>query len=84
MIKVATNAQMARLLYALGDTLLEGTARSAGVPAPVLQTFVEGTAVGTADMVKKKKKGKKAVSRLQSSIWESLQASKGKNDQKER
>jgi len=53
---------MARLFYSLGDALLEIPARTSGIPAPLLQTFVEGTAVGTADMVKGKKKGKRAVS----------------------
>jgi len=59
---VASKDQMARLLYALGDTLLEPLAGVTRIPAPALQAFVEGTATGTADMVKGKKKGKRAVS----------------------
>jgi len=79
---MATNAQMARLLYALGDTLLEGTARSAGVPAPVLQGFVEGVAVGTADMVKKKKKGKRAVSAYNKAFGKAFKRQKAKMTKK--
>ncbi len=75
---MATNAQMARLLYALGDTLLEGTAQAAGVPAPLLQGFVEGTATGTADMVKKKKKGKKAVSAYNKAFGKAYKRQKAK------
>ena len=79
---MATNAQMARLLYALGDTLLEGTARQAGVPAPILQGFVEGTAVGTADMVKKKKKGRKAVSAYNRAFGKAFKRQKAKMTKK--
>jgi len=79
---MATNAQMARLLYALGDTLLEGTAKAAGVPSPVLQGFVEGTAVGTANMVKGKKKGKKAVSAYNKAFAKAFKRQKAKMTKK--
>ena len=79
---MATNAQMARLLYALGDTLLEGTAKQAGLPAPVLQGFVEGVATGTADMVTKKKKGKKAVSAYNKAFGKAFKRQKAKMTKK--
>lgn len=79
---MATNAQMARLLYALGDTLLEGPAKASGVPAPVLQGFVEGVATGTADMVTKKKKGRKAVSAYNRAFSKAFKRQKAKMTKK--
>jgi hypothetical protein len=79
---VATNAQMARLLYALGDTLLEGTAAVSRIPAPALQTFVEGVAVGTSDMVKKKKKGRRAVSAYNRAFAKAFKRQKAKMTKK--
>ena len=79
---MATNAQMARLLYALGDTLLEGTAKAAGVPAPVLQGFVEGVAVGTADTVKGKKKGKRSISAYNKAFGKAFKRQKAKMTKK--
>lgn len=79
---MATNAQMARLLYALGDTLLEGTSKAAGVPAPIVQGFVEGVAVGTSDMVKKKKKGRRAVSAYNKAFGRAYKRQKAKMTKK--
>ena len=79
---MATNEQMSRLLYALADTLLERPAAAAGVPAPVLQGFVEGTAVGTADMVKKKKKGRRAVSAYNKAFGKAYKRQKQKMTKK--
>ena len=73
---------MARLLYALGDTLLEGTAAATRIPAPLLQTFVEGTAVGTADMVQKKKKGRRAVSAYNRAFGKAFKRQKAKMTKK--
>lgn len=79
---MATNEQMSRLLYALADTLLERPAQAAGIPAPVLQGFVEGTAVGTADMVKKKKKGRRAVSAYNKAFGKAYKRQKQKMTKK--
>jgi len=79
---MASNAQMARLLYALGDTLLEGTAQISRIPAPALQAFVEGTAVGTADMVKGKKKGRRAVSAYNRAFGKAFKRQKAKMTKK--
>jgi len=79
---MATNEQMSRLLYALADTLIEGTQTIHRVPPPVLQTFVEGIAVGTADMVKGKKKGKRAVSAYNKAFGKAFKRQKAKMTKK--
>jgi len=79
---LASNAQMARLLYALGDTLLETIEGVSRIPAPALQAFVEGTAVGTADMVKGKKKGKRAVSAYNRAFGKAFKRQKAKMTKK--
>lgn len=73
---------MARLLYALGDTLLEANPLTGGLPQPLLQGFVEGTAVGTADMVKNKKKGRRAVSAYNKAFGKAYKRQKAKMTKK--
>ena len=43
---MATNAQMAALLRSIADGLLEPVATVTGLPAPVVQAFVEGSTTG--------------------------------------
>ena len=56
---MATNAQMAALLRSIADGLLEPVATVTGLPAPVVQAFVEGSTTGSVKAGKAKgKKGK--------------------------
>jgi hypothetical protein len=56
---MATNAQMAALLRSIADGLLEPVATVTGLPAPVVQAFVEGSTTGTVKAAKAKgRKGK--------------------------
>ena len=56
---MATNAQMAALLRSIADGLLEPVATVTGLPAPVVQAFVEGSTTGAVKAGKKKgRKGK--------------------------
>ena len=75
---MATNEQMAKLLYALGDTLLQVNPLTGGLPQPVLRPFFETVAVGTADMVKNKKKGKRAVSAYNKAFGKAFKREKAK------
>ena len=79
---MATNEQMAKLLYALGDTLLQVNPLTGGLPQPVLRPFVETVAVGTADMVKNKKKGKRAVSAYNKAFGKAFKREKAKMTKK--
>lgn len=79
---MATNEQMSRLLYALADTLIEASQPLHRVPPMVLQPFVEGVAVGTADMVKGKKKGRRAVSAYNKAFGEAFKRQKAKMTKK--
>jgi len=56
-----TDAQKSEILFALADALLMRSPHTAML-APALIPFTEAISVGTADMVRGKKKGKKAVS----------------------
>ena len=49
---MATNAQMAALLRSIADGLLEPVATVTGLPAPVVQAFVEGSTTGTVKAAK--------------------------------
>ena len=56
---MATNAQMAALLRSIADGLLEPVATVTGLPAPVVQAFVEGSTTGSIKAGKAKgRKGK--------------------------
>ena len=56
---MATNAQMAAMMRAIADALLEPVATVTGVPAPVVQAFVEGSTTGAVKAGKAKgRKGK--------------------------
>ena len=56
---MATNAQMAALLRSIADGLLEPVATVTGLPAPVVQAFVEGSTTGAVKAAKAKgRKGK--------------------------
>ena len=56
---MATNAQMAALLRSTADGLLEPVATVTGLPAPVVQAFVEGSTTGAVKAGKAKgRKGK--------------------------
>lgn len=55
---MASKEQLARLLVTIADTLLEPTARAAGLDPAVVQGFVQGTTVGAVEAAKAPK-GKK-------------------------
>lgn len=67
----------------MADTLIEGTVGIHRIPPPVLQTFVEGVAVGTADMVKGKKKGKRAVSAYNKAFGKAFKRQRNKMTKKD-
>jgi len=75
---MVSDKQMARLLYALADTMLEGVAVTTRIPPELIQTFVEGTAVGTAQMVKKKAKGRRAISAYNRAFGKAYKRQKAK------
>ena len=54
---MATNQQMAAMMRAIADALLEPVAAASGIPAPLVQTFVEGST--TAAVKAGKAKGRK-------------------------
>lgn len=72
-----TDAQMSRLLYALADAILIESPHT-GPLSPVVIPFVEGIATGTADMVKGKKKGKRAVSAYNRAFGKAFKRQKAK------
>jgi len=78
---MATNEQMSRLLYALADTLLIRSPHT-GPLSPAVIPLVEGIALGTADMVKNKKKGKKAVSAYNKAFGKAFKRQKDKMTKK--
>lgn len=56
---MATNQQMAAMMRAIADALLEPVATASGIPAPLVQTFVEGSTTGAVKAGKAKgRKGK--------------------------
>jgi len=56
---MASNAQMAAILRSIADGLLEPAAAVTGIPAPLVQSFVEGTTTGSVKAGKTKgRKGK--------------------------
>ena len=55
---MASKEQVAKLLVTIADTLLEPTARLAGLDPAVVQGFVQGTTVGAVEAAKAPK-GKK-------------------------
>lgn len=73
-----TDEQWSKVLFLLADTILAQEPHTGGLPQPLLQAFVEGTAVGTADMVKGKKKGKKAVSAYNKAFGKAYKRQKAK------
>jgi len=77
-----TNEQLAALLYALGDNLLMGVAARGGINSQLLQAGVETVAVGTADVVKNKKKGKRAVSAYNKAFGKAYKRQKAKMTKK--
>jgi hypothetical protein len=77
-----TDEQWSKVLFALADAILANQPHTGGLPQPVLQTFVEGVAVGTADMVKNKKKGKRAVSAYNRAFGRAYKRQKAKMTKK--
>jgi hypothetical protein len=77
-VKVPTDEQWSKVLFLLADTILASQPHTGGLPQPILQAFVEGTAVGTADMVKGKKKGKRAVSAYNKAFGKAFKRQKAK------
>jgi len=56
---MASNAQMAALMRAIADALLEAPAATTGIPAPIVQAFVEGTTTGAVAAGKTKGRRRK-------------------------
>ena len=56
---MATNQQMAALMRAIADTLLEPVAKATGIPAPLVQAFVEGSTTGAVAAGKAKGRKRK-------------------------
>jgi len=51
---MASNAQMAAILRSIADGLLEPVANATGLPAPLVQGFVEGSTTGAVKAGKAK------------------------------
>ena len=78
---MATNAQMAALLRSIADGLLEPVATVTGLPAPVVQAFVEGSTTGSVKAGKAKgRKGK--VSTYNKAFAKSFKRQKAKMTKK--
>lgn len=56
---MATNAQMAAMMRAIADALLEPTAAVTGLPAEAVQGFVEGATTGSVKAGKAKGRKRK-------------------------
>ena len=56
---MATNAQMAALMRSIADALLEVPAGATGIPAPAIQTFVEGATTGAVSAGRSKGRKRK-------------------------
>lgn len=56
---MASSAQMAAILRSIADGLLEPTATATGIPAPLVQAFVEGSTTGAVKAGKAKGRRKK-------------------------
>jgi len=56
---MASSAQMAAILRSIADGLLEPAAAATGIPAPLVQAFVEGTTTGSVKAGKAKTRRKK-------------------------
>lgn len=56
---MASSAQMAAILRSIADGLLEPTAAATGLPAPLVQAFVEGTTTGSVKAGKAKGRRRK-------------------------
>lgn len=81
MLFLATNAQMAALMRALADTLLEVPAGATGIPVEAIQTFVEGTTVGSVNAGKAKTRRRK-VSAYNRAFSKSFKRQKAKMTKK--
>jgi len=78
---MATNAQMAAMMRAIADALLEPVATVTGIPAPLVQTFVEGSTTGSVKAAKAKgRKGK--VSAYNRAFAKAFKRHKGKMTKK--
>ncbi|GAI91557.1 unnamed protein product, partial [marine sediment metagenome] len=51
---MASSAQMAAILRSIADGLLEPVATATGIPAPLVQAFVEGSTTGSVKAGKAK------------------------------
>jgi len=56
---MATNAQMAAILRSIADGLLEPVSTVTGIPAPIVQGFVEGSSTGAVAAGKAKGRKRK-------------------------
>lgn len=58
---MASREQLAKLLVSIADTLLEPTARAAGLDPAIVQGFVQGSTVGAVEAAKAPKGKKKTA-----------------------
>jgi len=78
---MATSAQMAAILRSIADGLLEPVAGATGIPAPIVQTFVEGSTTGAVAAGKAKGKRRK-VSAYNRAFAKSFKRQKAKMTKK--
>ena len=76
-----TDEEWSKVLFLLADTILTKSPHTAML-SPALIPFTEGIAVGTADMVKGKKKGRKAVSAYNKAFGKAFKRHKDKMTKK--
>lgn len=72
-----TDEEWSKVLFLLADTILTRSPHT-GMISPALIPLTEGIAVGTADMVKGKKKGRKAVSAYNKAFGKAFKRHKDK------
>jgi len=78
---MASSAQMAAILRSIADGLLEPVSSVTGIPAPIVQTFVEGSTTGAVAAGKTKGKRRK-VSAYNRAFAKSFKRQKAKMTKK--
>ena len=79
---MASNAQMAALMRAIADALLEPVAGATGLPAEAIQAFVEGSTTGAVAAGKTKGKRRRKVSAYNRAFSKAFKRQKAKMTKK--
>ena len=79
---MASSAQMAAILRSIADGLLEPVANASGIPAPLVQTFVEGATTGAVAAGKTKGTRRKKVSAYNRAFSKAFKRQKAKMTKK--